>query len=282
MKTKLKNVVSILSLVLLIMACSKGNDDLSPLFEDEAAAPIKEVIELGSISLNPIIKNVIQVQTGKAPTLEELLDDMVVEIKDELEVVLTDNYRDLLAEIPLVPGNYSLLISNYPAPIPNSASRFDNPVYGNYLSNFSVSAGLNTPLNLELALFDVAATISFSSDIILSYPDISARIEYIEDGFGIGPFLTWSVADDGRSGYLSTYKGDFGLGDFIGSSGSLVLKVSATDALGSPIEVIKTYFGVNANQHYNINISRTAGATASLTVTLGDEEIINDNITFPF
>ncbi|MGB5430544.1 hypothetical protein, partial [Eudoraea sp.] len=153
---------------------------------------------------------------------------------------------------------------------------------GNYLTNFSVSAGLNTPLNLELALFDVGATISFSSDIILSYPDISTRIEYIEDGFGIGPFLTWSVADDGRSGYLSTHKGDFGLGDFIGSFGSLVLKVSATDALGSPIEVIKTYFGVNANQHYNINISRTAGATASLTVTLGDEEIINDTITFPF
>lgn len=278
---KAKVFFKMLAIGLLIMACSKGKDDFPILEEPEASEPIEKTVELGSISLNPIIKDLIQVQTGKAPTLEELLDGMVVEIKEEdlgLGIVLNSNYRDLPAEIPLAPGFYSLLISNYPS----TSSRFDTAVYGHLSFTFSVGAGANTPLNLELALFDVAATINFLSELTITYPDISARIEYIEDGFGIGPFLTWSVDDDGRSGYLSTYKGDFGFGDFIGSSGSLVLKVSATDALGSLIEVIKTYFGVSTNKHYNINIEQTAAATASLTVTLGDEEIINDTITFPF
>lgn len=280
MKTKSKLFLSILILGLLV-SCNKSNDELPAINEPISEILSEEDVELGSISLNPIIKDVVQVQTVKAPTLEELLDDMVVQIKEEdigLGIVLNSNYRDLPTEIPLAPGFYSLLISNYPS----TSSRFDTAVYGHLSLTFGVGAGANTPLNLELALFDVAATISFSSDIILSYPDISARIEYIEDGFGIGPFLTWSVADNGRSGYLSTHKGDFGLGDFIGSFGSLVLKVSATDALGSPIEVIKAYFGVSANKHYNINIEQTDAATASLTVTLGDEEIINDTITFPF
>ena len=281
MKTKLKNAVSLLALSLFILACSKGNEDLSHLYEDEAVVPVEEALELGSISLNPIIKDLIQVQTGKAPTLEELLDDMVVQIKEEdlgLGIVLNSNYRDLPAEIPLSPGFYSLLISNYPS----MSSRFDTAVYGHLSFTFSVVAGSNTPLNLELALFDVAATINFSSEIILSYPDIAVKTEFIKSGFGIGPFLNWTTTDNARTGYLSTYEGDYGFGDFIETFGSMKVTIEATDSTGSPIMVEKTYLNVSANKHFNITIEQTATATASLTVTLGGEDVIDDTITFPF
>ena len=58
--------------------------------------------------------------------------------------------------------------------------------------------------------------------------------------------------------------------------------IEATDSTGSPIMVEKTYLNVSANKHFNITIEQTATATASLTVTLGGEDVIDDTITFPF
>lgn len=277
---KAKEFIKILTLGLLVVACNKSHDDLPILEKPKAIEPIEKTIERGSISLNPIIKDLIQVQTGKAPTLDELLDDMVVQIKDEdlgLDIVYS-NYRDLPAEIPLVPGFYSLLISNYPS----TSSRFDTGVYGHLSFPFFVASGANTPLNLELALFDVAATINFSGEIILSYPDITVKTEYIKDGFGIGPFLNWTTTDNDRTGYLSAYDGDYGFGDISETFGSMKVTIEATDSTGSPITVEKTYQNVSANKHYNITIEQTAATTTSLTVTLGGEDVIDDTITFPF
>lgn len=277
MKTKL--FLQMLSLGFLIMACSKPTDEFINLVLPEANEPVEEIIDNGFVSLNPIIKDVVQITTGKALTLEEALDEMVVQIKETTfgMVVVNSDYRDLPTEIPLSPGSYELLISNYSF----VASRFDTPIYGAMLY-FSVSAGTNTPLDLELALLDAAVTLNFSDDLITAYPDIAARVEYIQDGFGIGPNLTWTAIDSGRIGYLDTYDGDFYLDMFYPTTGILTLEVTATNPSGTPVTVTKTYNGVVANQHYNINMEQTDATTVSLTLTLGDEEIINDTITFPF
>ena len=278
MKTKL--FFGMLVLGLLVMACNKSHDDFPILESPKALEPIDEIVEKGFVSLNPIVKDVIEITTGKALTLEEALDEMVVQIKETNiagMIVVNSNYRDLPIEIPLAPGSYELLISNYSF----SPSRFDIPVYG-AMRYFSVTAGTNTLLDLELALLDAAVTINFSNELVTSYPDIAARVEYIQEGFGIGPNLNWTAADNGLTGYLDTYDGDFYLDMFYATTGTLNLEVTATNLSGTPVTVIKTYYGVVANQHYNINIEQTDATTASLTVTLNDEELINDTITFPF
>ena len=136
-------------------------------------------------------------------------------------------------------------------------------------------------MDLELGLLDVAATINFSNGLTVAYPDISARVEYIMDGLGIGPNLTWTTADNAHTGYLNTYTGDFGFDHFFATAGTLKLEVTAIGTSEAPVTIEKTYFGVSANQHYNITIEQTAPASASLTVTLGDENVIEDTITFP-
>ena len=277
MKTKL--FFRMLALGLLVIACNKGHDDFPILESPKALEPNEETVEMGFVSIKPIIKDVIEITTGKALTLEEALDEMVVQIKETNfgMVLVNSNYRDLPTEIPLAPGSYELLISNYSF----SPSRFDISVYG-AMRYFSVTVGTNTLLDLELALLDAAVTINFSNELVTSYPDIAARVEYIQEGFGIGPNLNWTAADNGLTGYLDTYDGDFYLDMFYATTGTLNLEITATNPSGSPVTVIKTYYGVVANQHYNINIEQTDATTASLSVTLGDEEIINDTITFPF
>lgn len=285
MKTKWKLFFRVFALCIFFVACDKSNTDEVITTVDEASTgePVDEIIEMGTVSLKTSIKEVIQVQTGKAPTLDELLDDMVVQILErrgvQEEPQLSENYRDLPENIPLAPGNYSLLISNYPM----ANTRFDTPVYGDFLGLFIVSAGLNTPLNAELELFDVAATINLSNELTLIYPDIFVTVEYkyLNEVGLFSSSLIWEIADNGRTGYLSTVEGSFGFINFMSSSGSMKVTVEATDKVGNPITVEKTYEGVSANQHYNLNIEQTAASTASLTVTLGDENVIDDTITFP-
>ncbi len=281
MKTKLKLLFVLVSLGLCFQSCNKDNFEETVLNEPIAAEPIDEVVELGSVSINAFVKDVIQVTTGKPFELEELLDEMLVQIMDDPydgAIVFSSNYRDITGAIPLAPGSYSLLISNYDF----SAQRFDTPSHGVLYEYFSVVAGANTPLDLELALLDVAATINFSSEILAAYPDISARVEYVQLGFGIGPNLTWTTADNARTGYLNTYVGDFGFERFSGTTGTLTLEVTATGPSGTPVTVTKTYLDVLANQHYTITIEQGAPTTASLTVTLGDENVFDDTIPFPY
>ncbi len=231
------------------------------------------------------LKEVIEITTGKPFELEELLDEMVVQIIDDPffstafgpTIVFSGNYRDIPIEIPLAPGTYSLFISNFSF----LAERFDSPHHGALIEYLTVTAGSNTPLDFEIALLDVAATINFSNELTVAYPDISARVEYMRDGFGIGPNLTWTAADNARAGYLNTYDGDFGFDLFFATTGTLRLEVTATGTTGAPVTIEKTYYDVSANKHYNISIEQTAPASVSLTVTLGDENVIEDIVTFP-
>ena len=82
MKTKL--FFGMLVLGLLVMACNKSHDDFPILESPKALEPIDEIVEKGFVSLNPIVKDVIEITTGKALTLEEALefinDDELVEI----------------------------------------------------------------------------------------------------------------------------------------------------------------------------------------------------------
>ena len=61
----------------------------------------------------------------------------------------------------------------------------------------------------------------------------------------------------------------------------MTVTIEASNGNGVPINVTKTYLDVTANQHYNISIEQASASSFSLNVTLGDEIIINDIITFP-
>ncbi len=280
MKTKIRNVVSIWVMGLIFLACNKGYDDLSIQYVDEADVPIEVAVELGSISINAFIKDVIEVTTGKPFELEALLDEMFVIIKDDSDnfniiTVLNSNYRDITEPILLEPGYYSLLISNYAF----SAQRFDDAVHGAQVG-FIVTAGSNSLLDLELALLDIASTINFSSEILTAYPEMTVRVEYIQDGYGIGPNLTWTTADNKRTGYFNAYAGDFCCEPFNATTGTLNLEVTAIGINGLPVTISRIFFNARANQHYNISIEQNEPASASLTVTLGDEDIIEETIIF--
>lgn len=283
MKTKSKLFFWALALSIFFIACDKDNNEVVTAIIDDAVTeePIDDFIEMGTVSLNTIVKDVIEVTTGKAPTLEEVLDEMTVQIYTfDDPFVVYENYRDLPSNITLPPGSYSLLISKHSYTLWG----FDTGNYGDQVVDFDVVAGANTVLDVELKLFDVAATINLSSELALTYPDILIAVSLIAfDPYGnpIGGTLNWAIADDGRTGYFGIYVGDIALGPLYDAGGDLTVEVTASDAFGEPISVTKTYPGVSANQHYNINIEQTEAATASLTVTLGDEEVINDTITFP-
>lgn len=96
MKTKTKILLMTLSLGLILNSCSSGENEKEPIYE----AMLK-----GTMSIEPILKNVIIATTGKAPTLEEVLDNMTVLIQDtEGNQVLSVNYRDLPEFIELAQG----------------------------------------------------------------------------------------------------------------------------------------------------------------------------------
>ncbi|MBD0849669.1 DUF4493 domain-containing protein [Maribacter arenosus] len=279
MKTKLKNAVSLLALSLFILACSKGNEDLSHLYEDEAEVPIEVALELGSISLKPVIKDVIIVNTGKAPTLDEVLDYMAVLIQDtEGNQVLSSNYRDLPEFIELAPGDYRFFMSNWVS----TSARFDNPIHGTNSLGFTVTSGENTVLAFSLKLFDVATTINLSDAVKTSYPDISVNAGVFNYYNGISNNLTWNIIDDGRIGYFDLVERDnLFLGSFSTTIGDMTIDITATSAAGAPINVTSTYTGVSANEHYVISIEQSSATTLSLSITLNDEIVINETITFP-
>ncbi len=286
MKTKTKIFLSILIVSLFLISCNKDHQEPVVLEQSVTEESVDEVIELGSVSINAFIKDVIEVTTGRPFELETLLDEMVVQITDDpyytepfgVGYVFNSNYRDITEPISLEPGSYSLLISNYSF----STQRFDSAVHGALSEVFSITAGSNTPLDLELGLLDVAATINFSSEVVAAYPDISARVEYLHGGPGLVPNLIWTTADNARTGYLNTYVGDFGFEYFYVTTGTLNLEITATGPTGTPVTVTKTYVDATANQHYNITIEQGAPTTASLNVTLGDENVIEDTVPFPY
>ena len=272
MKTQAIRLCIILSLGMFLLGCNKDNE----IIIDDGTG--EEVVEMGTVSLNPSFKDVINITTGKPPTLEEVLELMGVAIRDDSSLVFSDSYNNIAGPIELLPGDYTLLISNY-SDYFGIGQRFSSPDYGDVLS-FQINAGENITLNPVLESFDVAATVNFTSGLLLAYPDISASVEFLTDTTS-GP-LTWTSIQNNQKGYFTCYSGDFGFGNFFGPySSDLTIEISATGQSGLPTVITKTYPGAAANEHYNIVLELTESATISLTVTLADEIVINDTITFP-
>ena len=277
MKTKLKLFLWVLTLGIFFIGCDKNNDT-GPITEvDDAVSeePIDDAVEMGTVSLNTFIKDVIEVTTGKAPTLDEVLDNIIVEIKDsDNAIVISDNYRNLPESIELAPNSGYSLSMRYPEMEP---ARFDFPMYGHHPIGtpifFDIISGQNTVVEVELNLLDVAVTINLSEEIKLNYPDIEVEtfLSYSEPAFFFP--LTWQVVDDSRSGY-------FHVGYLGAISSDMSISITATNEQGIVVNVEKFYV-VTANQHYNIKIEQTVDGSASFDVTLGDEEVIDDTITFP-
>lgn len=270
MKTKTKILLMTLSLGLILNSCSSGENEKEPIYE----AMLK-----GTMSIEPILKNVIIANTGKAPTLEEVLDNMTVLIQDtEGNQVLSVNYRDLPEFIELAPGSYRFFMSNWGS----TSARFDNPIHGTSSFGFTVTSGENTVLAVSLKLFDVATTIDLSDAVKTSYPDISVNIGVFNYYNGISNNLTWNIVDDERIGYFDLVERDNPfLGSISTTIGDLTIDIAATSSAGAPINVTSTYTGVSANEHYIISIEQSSATSLSLNITLNDEVVINETINFP-
>lgn len=279
MKTQIRNVVSILAMGLILLACNKGSDDLSIQYADEADVLIEDAVELGSISINPIFKDAISVLTGKAPILEEVLDIMAIDIRDnENNYILSNLYRTFPEYIELAPGNYRFDMYNWNG----YGARFDNPVYGTRTLDFKVSSGVNTVLDVSLGLFDVAITINLSEALKTNYPDITVNVDVFNFYFGSSIDLTWDIVDDERTGYFDLVeRNNPFFGDIGTTIGDLVIIISASGTAGVPINVSRLYPGVSANEHYVISIEYSSASSLSLNITLDDEVVINETITFP-
>ncbi|MEP3210169.1 MAG: DUF4493 domain-containing protein [Maribacter sp.] len=282
MKTRMKLLIVFLSIGVCLQSCSKDNFSDIILSQNADADPLSEEVATGALTIEAFLKDPITITTARALTLEEALDVMLVEITttDGLSTLVSENYRDLPANIELPPGTYNMLMSNFPL----SEVRFDDGVYGDYIQNFEITTGNNTVLNPVLTLLDVATTVNFSSEIVSAYPDISAyvaRSQVNAMAFGEFPLnITYEVTDNGRRGYHSLFWGNHASG-FTKDAGELFILISATGAAGETIQISRVIEGMTSNQHYNINIEMTDPSTTSLDVTLEPEEDNTEIITFP-
>lgn len=281
MRNSLKYFCCLVTLLLLTSNCQKDNLAEAVLTQTDNEPPIEEV-DSGTLSLATQLKSEIHITTARALTLEEALDLMRVEITsvDGQTIFVSENYRDLPANIELPAGNYSMLLSNFPL----SDVRFDQGVYGDYIPNFEIVAATNTQLNPVLQLLDLATTVNFSSEIIGAYPDVSAyvaRSQLPASIFSEFPTpLQYEVADNGRRGYHNLFSGSHTSG-FTQHTGELFILISATGPTGETLRASRVMEGATANQHYTINVEMADPTTTSLNVTIGSEDDITEIITFP-
>ena len=79
---KTKPLFTVLAISLMLFGCHKDSDGIIEYDDIIVTEPEYENVKTGTISLTPFVKEVIQSKTGKPPTLDEVLDNMVVEIRD--------------------------------------------------------------------------------------------------------------------------------------------------------------------------------------------------------
>lgn len=266
MKTKL-----FWGLALAISIISCADEDLVSLVKISDA--------VGSISLNTSVKEAINVSTsGKANTLDGVLDNLSLEIFDDSgATVIEDQYRNLAEFIELPVGSYTVVFYT----LQNSNVRFDIGSYGSEPKiSFNVERDANTIVPVTLRLFDVATTIDFSDELLDVFPDINAKVHITPENNQNA--LEWFSADDSRVGYFTMidYVGGNG-GSYTILNGDLAVEISALNTSGEEILVTKTYPSAMANQHYKLLISYDENATVDFDITLGGEDLIEDEITFP-
>jgi len=160
----------------------------------------------------------------------------------------------------------------------------DEDLIGSYGSepkiSFNVERDANTIVPVTLRLFDVATTIDFSDELLDVFPDINAKVHITPENNQNA--LEWFSADDSRVGYFTMidYVGGNG-GSYTILNGDLAVEISALNTSGEEILVTKTYPSAMANQHYKLLISYDENATVDFDITLGGEDLIEDEITFP-
>ncbi|MDO6602032.1 DUF4493 domain-containing protein [Arenibacter palladensis] len=277
---KAKLIFGMLILGLFFVGCDKDNV-LEAIGEPTTIDPIEET-EPGFLSLKATVKEIIQITTGKPP-LEDVLAAMRIYISNGSEQVYNRPYNESPETIELPAGFYNLLIgsfSNYSA----LDALFNTGSYGYYNSSVLINSGAITTINANLALLDMATTITISPEVSSSFPDIEVDVRKWTNIFGSNEKseLTWNTAQSGQTGYFMTYDGDWITGTLGDQGGDLEISITATNNSGLPVTASKWYMGISANEHYNISIEQNEITTGlNLIVTLNDEVIIDDIIIFP-
>ena len=277
---KAKLIFGMLILGLFFVGCDKDNV-LEAIGEPTTIDPIEET-EPGFLSLKATVKEIIQITTGKPP-LEDVLAAMRIYISNGSEQVYNRPYNESPETIELPAGFYNLLIgsfSNYSA----LDVLFNTGSYGYYNSSVLINSGAITTINANLALLDMATTITISPEVSSSFPDIEVDVRKWTNIFGSNEKseLTWNTAQSGQTGYFMTYDGDWITGTLGDQGGDLEISITATNNSGLPVTASKWYMGISANEHYNISIEQNEITTGlNLIVTLNDEVIIDDIIIFP-
>jgi hypothetical protein len=209
---------------------------------------------------------------------------MNIYIKDDSGVEVFRSAYDLAPEtIELSPGTYQLLITDFASLM--GLPRFDNGKYGHYEYSFNITSGTITTVNANLALFDVAATINISPEVTAAYPDIEVNVRLFQGGDYKGiDGLTWTSVESGQTAYFLTWLGDWNniIGNLQDGKGNLEITLSATNNSGAQVTTTKTYVGVSANELYQISIEQSNATGLNLMVTLDDEVVIDEIITFPY
>ena len=277
---KAKLIFGMLILGLFFVGCDKDNV-LEAIGEPTTIDAIEET-EPGFLSLKATVKEIIQITTGKPP-LEDVLAAMRIYISNGSEQVYNRPYNESPETIELPAGFYNLLIgsfSNYSA----LDALFNTGSYGYYNSSVLINSGAITTINANLALLDMATTITISPEVSSSFPDIEVDVRKWTNIFGSNEKseLTWNTAQSGQTGYFMTYDGDWITGTLGDQGGDLEISITATNNSGLPVTASKWYMGISANEHYNISIEQNEITTGlNLIVTLNDEVIIDDIIIFP-
>ncbi|MCK0145933.1 DUF4493 domain-containing protein [Arenibacter sp. F26102] len=277
---KAKLIFGMLILGLFVVGCDKDNV-LEVIDKPTTIDPIEET-EPGFLSLKTSVKEIVQITTGKPP-LEDVLAEMRIYISNGSEQVYNRPYNESPETIELPAGFYNLLIgsfSNYSA----LEALFNTGRYGYYNSSVLINRGAITTINANLALLDMATTITISPEVSSSFPDIEVDVRKWTNIYGNHEKseLTWTTAQSGQTGYFTTYDGDWARGTLGDQSGDLEISITATNNSGLPVTASKWYMGIRANEHYNISIEQNEIKTGlNLLVTLADEVIIDDIIIFP-
>ena len=278
MRTKLESTFYLALFSVLLIACSKDSNRLQVIDDPLAAEPIEAEVAKGTVSFVPLVKDVIDVQTGKAPpTLDEVLTGLNVQMSSfDANVTIDQPYSSIDGGVIELPAGYYEFIM-YTGGGPLYAAE----------GSFTITEGVNTDVPITLNLLDLAVTINFDSEIVANYPLISAEAQttnYIFGGVSGATLWAWSANENGQQRYFEMdgiFDSGIGLPS-IDSNNSADLTITLiAPSTGGDITVSKTYVGVSANQHYNITIIYTSPTTVTLVITLGDEEVIEDTINFP-
>ncbi|CAM3495277.1 DUF4493 domain-containing protein [Zobellia roscoffensis] len=267
----LKFALCLLIPMFVVVSCNDEEDLYNYL--DDGTLP------RGSLAIQAFVKDEITISlTAKGLTLEEILNDTQVSVKDlEGNDVLDENYLDLPVSISLPVGEYRLFMERKGEEKPN----FNDPSYVNteFYSGgegFSINEGDETEVNVDMVLNHIKVIVEFSDEILDVYPDIVADVFDPDpvDATGEAEKLSWTVEENKSSGYI--YIDNF--------NSELKLSIHATESTGEVVTSTSTFSGASFNQkyHFFIGLSQQNDvADFSIHPELTKEEIIEELISFP-